>query len=389
MLRHRVLVISNLFPLPWQPNRGMFNRQHYNALAEFMDVLVLCPVAWTERPRRGVSAFPPVDYGLLEVHQKTYFFPPRIMRGSYGYFLWQSIKGTAIDLATRFQPSLIAASWAYPDGYAAMKLARSLNLPYVIQTLGSDINLLGEFPERATPTWNTLRQASAVTPVSQALRDKITANGVPPDKVTVVYRGVDTSRFFPKQKRAAQKVIGLEGSHPHLLFIGNLVPIKSVDTLIAASAELLNQERLEHTLHIVGDGPLRGNLQQMAENLGLGDRTVFHGALPHERLCDWFAATDLVVLPSLNEGVPNVLLEAMACSRPYVASRVGGIPEISGHDGCTLFSAGDAQDLSRAIRAQLIKNNHPSVEDLLCSDWQDAGKKLADAFTNALSRTEA
>ncbi|MEM6483426.1 MAG: glycosyltransferase [Pseudomonadota bacterium] len=389
MSRHRVLVISNLFPLPWQPNRGMFNRQHYNALAEFMDVAVLCPVAWTERPRKGAFNFLPVDYGLLEVQQKTYFFPPRIMRGSYGHFLWRSIKGAALDLAKSFKPSLIAASWAYPDGYAAMKLAEALNLPFVVQTLGSDINLLGEFPERATPTWNTLRQASAVTPVSRALRDKIIANGVSPERVTVVYRGVDSSRFFPKPQKAAQNDLGLEGTHPHLLFIGNLVPVKSVDTLVTASAGLLRKEGFEHTLHIVGDGPLRGDLQQLVGGLGMEDRVIFHGALPHTQLCNWFAASDLVVLPSQNEGVPNVLLEAMACSRPYVASRVGGIPEISNHDGCTLFSAGDAEDLTRAIRSQLAKNNHPSAEDLLCSSWQDAGRKLANAFTEALSRTES
>jgi glycosyltransferase involved in cell wall biosynthesis len=137
-----------------------------------------------------------------------------------------------------------------------------------------------------------------------------------------------------------------------LLFVGNLVPVKGIDVLLAACRRL-NGEFGPWQLHLVGGGPLRQPLAREAKELGLESQVVFHGQTPHDELPAWFRAADLLVLPSRSEGVPNVLLEAMACGLPFVASRVGGIPEIAHLGPCRLVTPQRPAELASAITEML------------------------------------
>jgi glycosyltransferase involved in cell wall biosynthesis len=104
---------------------------------------------------------------------------------------------------------------------------------------------------------------------------------------------------------------------------------------------------------VIGAGPLRATLEEQARKLGLSDRVRFLGSLPQEQLADWYRSADLFVLPSHSEGVPNVLLEASACGTPWVASRVGGIPEIAHLGQSRLVTAKQAEELAGAMREML------------------------------------
>lgn len=383
MMRKRVLLVSNLFPLPTQPNRSAFNRQHYQALQAHMDVRVICPVAFTQKlapqhPDFSTAALPETSY-------HRFFYTPGILRRFYGVFMWHSIRRKSLAIAREFKPHAIIGSWAYPDGYVALRLAQKLNIPCAVQVLGSDVNLLDTYKDRAAQTWATLREASVVLPVSQALKQKINAQGIPDRRVRVVYRGINRELFAPRNKDAARKRLKIQGSKYQLLFVGNLVPVKSVETLIDACALMEKQGREPIQVNIVGDGTLRGALEKQVERLHLSNRVTFHGLIPHADLPDWYAACDLFVLPSLHEGVPNVLLEAMACGLPYVASQTGGIPEISGHDACRLFQPGDAQGLADAIVAMMTETATPSAENLPCQSWAAAGEALAAVIEDAIA----
>ena len=275
------------------------------------------------------------------------------------------------------------ASFAYPDGYAVVRLARELGIPSGIQVLGSDINLLDQFPDRAHGTWEALDAAQVVLPVSEALARKIRERGIPAERVKVIYRGVDSETFTPGPQADARTRLRILGGNPMLLFVGNLVPIKSVQTLIAACPSLLLEfPRLK--CHIIGSGPLRRRLGDQVKSLGLDDTIYFEGTVEHSVLPDWYRAANLVVLPSLNEGVPNVLLESIASGTPYVASRTGGIPEISSHRGCRLAEPGNVADFERAIKEMLQDGRRPHARDLRTSNWHDAGKKLGEALEFAI-----
>jgi glycosyltransferase involved in cell wall biosynthesis len=252
-----------------------------------------------------------------------------------------------------FRPDVIFAPWAYPDGYAAVELARQSGVPVVVQVHGSDIRQLQQFPARRAGTMLAVRQAQGVIAVCRELAGGVIRLGASPERVRVIIDGVDPAVFSPGSKESARQRLGLPSDRQHLLFVGNLVPVKGIDVLVAACGRLRNSA---WQLHIIGDGPQRAALQRAAAAAGIGQRVTFHGAITHENLPDWFRAADLFVLASRSEGVPNVLLEAMACGLPLVASEVGGIPEIADQGASRLVPPERPDALAEAITDMLA---HP------------------------------
>jgi glycosyltransferase involved in cell wall biosynthesis len=197
-----------------------------------------------------------------------------------------------------------------------------------------------------------VRSADGIVAVSRDLSETLIRLGVKPDKVRTIYDGVDRRLFHPGDKAQERAILNLSPEEKAILFVGNLVPVKAVDVLIRASAEPM---RVDSTIRlvIVGQGPLRTELKRLAQELGIVDRVRFVGPIPHAELPRWFRATDLFVLPSHSEGVPNVLLEASACGVPWVASRVGGIPEIAHLGLSRLVQPNAPVELAQAIREML------------------------------------
>lgn len=377
----RVLVVTGQFPSAAFPNRATFNRQHLGALAREHAVEIVCPVPWTERRRIGwrrALALPPA-LSPIPVTYPTYWYPPGTLRSTYGACLRASMGARFRARALAFRPDLLLAVWAYPEGEAAVALGRELGLPVAIQVLGSDINLLDSFPGRRQATFRALGAADLVLPVSQALRQAVIDGGVPAERTRVVYRGVDRELFRPLDPAASREALGLAPGRRVLLFAGNLVPVKALDVLLRAFATATWTEPVD--LHLLGDGPLRPRLVALARELGIAGNVHFHGVVDHASLPTWYAAADLVVLPSLAEGVPNVLLEARACGRPYVATAVGGIPEISEHSLARLVPPGDSAALATALEGHLAAApDATSVE--AWQSWESAGASLAEALAS-------
>jgi glycosyltransferase involved in cell wall biosynthesis len=173
------------------------------------------------------------------------------------------------------------------------------------------------------------------------------------------------------------------------LFVGNLLPVKAPDVLLDACERLTAQE-LDFACYLVGDGPLKPSLERRVRERGLSGRVTLCGALPHSRLPDWFRAASVVALPSYSEGVPNVLLEALACGTPFVASRVGGIPEIADSGVSRLVPPGCADSLARALRPFLTRPaaDTPASETHTLRSWDDSATELAWLFEEAVRFSE-
>lgn len=331
----RILAITNLYPNPLQPHRGVFNRQQFRALAQRHEVRVIAPIAWTDertaRKKAGDASIPEnrtVNFDGLEVHHPRYWFPPRIARSTYARCFLRSIQD-AYARMDGFTPDVILAAWAYPDGGAAVQFGRRLKVPVVVKVHGSDILTLASVPGRGRGTREAVASADAVIAVSRDLAEKVAAMGADPHRVSVIYDGIDTSKFHPGPVGAARKAIGLENDRRILLFVGNLLPVKGVDLLLEACGQLKSRGE-EFLCCLIGDGPLRGEIEQQISARNLSDCVRVIGPIAHGELPNWFRAADVFVLPSRSEGVPCVLLEAAACQTPFVATRVGGIPEIAG-----------------------------------------------------------
>jgi glycosyltransferase involved in cell wall biosynthesis len=363
----RILTMTNLYPNPLQPHRAPFNRNQLRVMAEKHEVRVIAPVAWTDelRARRRGAALPPgrrLLFDGIPVEYPRYLFPPRLLRGWYGHFYRWSVRRTFARALDEFRPDLVYAPWAYPDGWAAVELGHRAGRPVAIKVHGSDVLLLARHAQRRRRTEDALRRADCIVAVSRDLADHMIAFGVDPSRIEVVYDGVEHAVFKPGGRREARARLGLEPEEPLALFVGNLIALKGVELLVAACARLA-AAGLRFTCHLIGQGSLRPRLEQQIRAGGLEGRVRLHGALPHNQLPDWYRAANVLVLPSHSEGVPNVLLEAAACRTPFIASRVGGIPEIAHLGVSRLIPAGDTAQFTEALGAFLTGPTPPWPPD--------------------------
>jgi glycosyltransferase involved in cell wall biosynthesis len=388
----RILAVTNLFPNPLQPHRGTFNRQQFRALADRNPLTVIAPIAWSDewRARSGAVALPKDRCARCDgivVQHPRYAFPPKVLRRWYGHCFRRSIRHAFVVAVAEFQPDLILAAWAYPDGWAAIELAHEAGLPAVLKVHGSDILTLARVAGRQDRTAEAVRRADAVIAVSRDLASNVIQMGADPCRVTVIYDGVDGQRFSPGDRRDSRSRLRIAGADPILLFVGNLVPVKGVDILIDACSQLSRQGR-KYRCFVIGQGPLRSALQRRILQSGLKDRVTLVGAVPHATLPDWYRAADLFVLPSYSEGVPCVLLEAAACRTPYVATCVGGIPEIAHLNRGRLVVPGDSGALACAIVQMLSEPSSTGPRSSLPRSHDDAAREMETVFEHAVMHSQ-
>jgi glycosyltransferase involved in cell wall biosynthesis len=351
----RILGLTNLFPNPFQPTRAPFNRDKFLGLSELHAVRVIAPILWTQEltaRRRGAM---PLSYerqsqqnGIVVEHP-SYWYSPGILRAYYGNFFQKSVRQTFFRVVNEFRPDVVLATWAYPDGWAAVRLGRAAGLPVVIQTHGSDVLLVDDFSARRARTIEALQSACGVITVSQNLANRVVEMGVRPENVRVIYNGVHSEVFHPGDRDAARRELQLTPNRPLVLFVGNLEEIKGVHVLLEA-CQILLRERMPVELALIGTGSWRKRLERQAGRLGIMGSVRFIGGLSQRELPSWYRAADLLAVPSLSEGVPNVLLEAIACGTPYVASDVGGIPEIAHLGTGRLVAPRRPEQAANAIR---------------------------------------
>lgn len=327
----RLLTFSTLYPNSMRPNHGIFveNRLRHLLASGRARNTVVAPVPWF--PTRSawfgdwaVNAGVPeceVRHGVTVYHPR-FLAIPGIGMPIAPYLLYHAVLSTFRQLLARGERfDAIDAHYMYPDGVAAVWLGRAFGLPTVVTVRGTDINLI---PRHAIPRAlirQTIGDTAALIAVSAALKNELVALGAPEHKVAVLRNGVDTSLFRPMDRGACRAALGL--TRPTLLSVGHLIERKGHHRIIQAMTRLP-----EFDLLIAGDGPDRNRLASMIERLGLKDRARLLGAMPHTELPALYNAADILVLASSREGWANVLLEAMACGTPAVASNVWGNPEV-------------------------------------------------------------
>ena len=327
----RVLAITKIFPNAAEPLAAPFNRQQFAALREHCELSIMATIPWfpgaglfAKWSSAGKLARVPrreTIHGMDVTHPRTLFFPKLAMT------LWGPLYAASIAPIVapyRGKIDVVLGTWAYPDGFAAVLAARLLGVPCVVKLHGSDINLIAKEPGPRRMTAWALPKAERVVAVSRALADEVAAMGVDRDKIAIVMNGVDGELFKPRDRAAARRELGLPAG-PLALYVGNLKPEKGVLDLGKAWPHVLRHVP-DATLLVVGDGPLKGELEAMTKSLG--ERVRLIPRQPLEQVPAYMAAADVLVLPSHSEGTPNVVLEALASGRRVVATRVGGVPDL-------------------------------------------------------------
>ncbi len=355
-----VLVVTNLYPNRADPGRAPYNRQQVRALREHARLRVVAPVFWTAPRARAVAAAGPEVWDGIEVHHPLYVYPPRFGRAAHGLCYWACIAGTLGRLWREEPWDLLYGTWLFPDGHAVAQAARRFGRPCVLKAHGSDVNEVARHPFRRALIRRAMDHAAAVVAVSRALGDRLTALGAPPGKVRLLYNGVDPQAFRPLDRGWARRALGLPEDEPLVLFVGNLKRAKGPGLFVEALGRLARNGGAPAGA-ILGSGPYRTALERAIRARGLQGRVHLAGAADHPVMATWYAAADAVCLPSLMEGVPNVVLEALACGRPVVATAVGGIPEVMDETCGALVPAGDVEALAEALAGVLNRPWDPGA----------------------------
>jgi len=221
-----------------------------------------------------------------------------------------------------FDFDVIDSYYLYPDGVAAALLGLLFNRPVLMTAYGTDVSLVpNHVVARKQILWALGRSAGA-TAVCQALKDRLVELGAAGNKVQVVKHGVDHDLFKPPVDRTAlRRQLGFD--RPTLISVGHLISRKGHDIAISALADLPHAN-----LIIVGDGPEEANLRQLAIRRAVDNRVQFLGHVDQTKLPPLLGAADALLLCSDREGIANVLMEALACGTPVIATPIWGSPEV-------------------------------------------------------------
>jgi glycosyltransferase involved in cell wall biosynthesis len=356
----KLLVFTSLFPSIVEPHHGVFVA---NRLARWCarsggtaEVVAPVPLAPPVGPARWTRyrAIPDRETQRgLTVHHPRYLSPPGFGDAWRGRLMAAGVRRRLLAVARSFQPDVLDAHYAYPDGVAAALLRPDLEralgrrLPLLITCRGTDLNLLPSLPGVRRLISVALKASDHVICVAEALRSVALELGVPAERVSTLRNGVDTTLFTPGSQAEARELTGLPASETVLLCVGHLIERKGQHLLLQAYARV-HPDR-GPLLVFVGGGESRQSLSELAGSLGVAERVRFVGAVPPETLPDWYRAADVMILASLREGWPNVVLEALACGTPVIATRVWGTPEIL--DGCPagLLVSADVEGLADGL----------------------------------------
>ncbi|RXA19707.1 glycosyltransferase family 4 protein [Methanosarcina sp. MSH10X1] len=360
----KVLEACQEFPNRYYPQLGTFIKQSIDSIADQgVDITVISPkpfvLPFSTFPYHNFFKLPQIEHTeKYDLHYpryiyavpKKYFYP--VTGISYSHFVSEyAIKNI------KPEPDLIHAHFSYPDGYGMMKLAKKWKVPLVISALGTierKVAYEGSYTSRQII--EAMNSSDRILSVSEDLKLHIVNLGIDKNKVHVVPNGVDTEKFKPAGKAHARNLLNLPQDKNIVLFVGALRKIKGVDYLIEAARNFVNRDT---DLFMVGrDDGLRKSLEKRARELKIADFIKFTGPVNHEDIPLWISASDILVLPSLSEGRPNVVLEALACEVPVVATNVGGIPElmVNGETGY-LVPAKSPGELSGKINKLLEDRN--------------------------------
>jgi teichuronic acid biosynthesis glycosyltransferase TuaC len=358
----RILFFSYAFPNPSQPGLGTFNRTMLRGLAAQHEVQAVVPIPWptwirqrwlspkgwkSTSPWSGYEAVPGVKTTYL-----PYYYPPKVFRDQYHHCLWWSVKQALLSEIAQFRPDAVLSYWAHPDGAVAVKAAHVCGIPAAVMLGGSDILVLGRKGARRQAILNGLKQADLLLPVSQDIAATLISDGIAPERIRVAPRGIDGDVFGPGDRIAARKRLGLDERTPLIVAVGRLVPVKDWPNLIQACQFLAKQGRTFRCI-ILGSGELQPILTQQIAAAGLQRVIELRGPQPQAMLADWYRAADVTALSSISEGIPNVLLESLACGTPFVATSVGGIPEIADQRFDRLVPPRDPQAFAAALSEKI------------------------------------
>ena len=378
-------MVTPFFPLSGHPYGGRSTYQLLCALTERVSVEVVCPIP------RYPKGFRSRNYREADVNFRvpplstTYIrYPsvPLVTRPINGMICARYIE----DCLRGIAPDVVLNFWIYPQGRGALLAGRRVGAKVIVGAIGTDLNVL---PGRVTAhlTLRTMLEADHVITKSNKLRCRAVEMGVPADKVTAVLNGCDRNLFSPGDRVGARKNLNVSLDKSLIVFVGRLELAKGIRELFDACREL-RKKYANLQLAYVGDGPAGSVLSSLKAQVS-ADWLLLPGSTDAAGVAQWLRACNLLALPSYAEGCPNVVLEALCCGRPVVATNVGGVPEVLSGEGGELVSPRDSVALAEAIdRVLQQKWDERKLASQFGRGWDDMADEVCRILLKVLGSTD-
>lgn len=381
-----VLALSTLYPNAVNPRFGTFVARSLEALAKRGDwrVSVVNPIGIPPLALGRYRALSQLDEvgeeGGIAVHRPRFTLIPAVGARRNASAIAKAALPVIERIHAQTPIDVIDAQFFFPDGPAAAWIAQRLGLPLSLKARGSDITYWGGLDFAREQMLEAARRATGILSVSQALAEEMVGMGMPREKITLHYTGLDRDRFRPfDHTRLRAQISGeigfpLPDNAPLLVSVGALIARKGHDIAIGA-LPMIEGARLV----IVGKGEDEAHLRDLARDLGLADRVHFAGSLDHDLLPLILSAADVMVLPTSNEGLANAWVEALACGTPVVTCDVGGARELIACDTAGRLVERNPEAVAEGVNS--ILNNPPARQSVAALverfSWDNNAAELA------------
>jgi glycosyltransferase involved in cell wall biosynthesis len=312
-------------------------------LADAGSVLIQMRVGYFAQKNHDVHL---ITFRQGEIEGITLHYIKSLLPFSYDFSYILSIPKIR-RLVREIKPDILHAYYATSYGFIGACCSFE---PFVVSCMGSDIMLT---PQKLIfykwLTNYTLRKATFITSVSSPITEKIIKLGIEPQKIQTFPFGIDHNLFFPSHKHRKELI---------LLSTRSLTQIYNIKTILESLSYLKKEDDFEGKLVIVGEGPERGRLKELAEDLGISSDVIFIGAIPHPKVADYLRTSKIYISMSLSDGTSTSLLEAMACGTFPIVSDIPANREwINDAENGFLVPVLDAKKLAQRIK-EALSNTH-------------------------------
>lgn len=385
----KIAIVTHYFPSSSEPWQGRSAYQRLLELTKIADARVFYPhTAYPDSLRRWIKTNSKFDAFYsppgVNVRYYDYLAVPILTRPLNGWMAARAL----LPHVRNFAPDIIYSFVLYPDGYAALQIGKALGIPVVAKSIGSDVNRITN-PITRLHTRTVLRGADFLVSVSEDMRRKMVEMGAAPEKTRAVINGCDLSVFHVRDRQEARSQLGLDAEIEAVVYVGRMDMKKGLREVVQAAAGL-HAARPRLHVYMIGAGPDQPVIE--ADIRAANAESYIHilKGCAFDEVATWMAASNLVTLPSYMEGCPNVVVEALACGRPVVASRVGGIPEVMDEDSGCFVEPRNSADLLQALNAALDREwDAEAISAKWSRSWSVGANEVYAVFEDVLAKRKA
>jgi glycosyltransferase involved in cell wall biosynthesis len=389
-----VLSLTTLYPNAVNPRFGTFVARSMEALAKRGDwrVTLVNPIGL---PPLALGRYRPLadlpatsTEGGITIHRPHFTLIPRIGARRNAAAIARAALPLMQVIHAETPIDLIDAQFFFPDGPAAAIIAKAMGLPLSIKARGSDISFWGEQGFARQQMVDAAKAATGLLAVSHDLAGQMAVMGMDAGKITVHYTGLDRDRFRPlehtqlRSQLSRELGFALPDNAPLIACIGALIERKGQGIAITALNDIPGAR-----LVLVGKGADEARLRALAVSEGVETRVFFAGSVDHDLMPLILSAADVMVLPTVAEGLANAWVEALACGTPVVTSDVGGAREIITCDTAGRLVDRNPEAVAAGINAVL---NAPPSRDAVAAltehfSWEANAAALAAHYERLLA----